>query len=120
MQLRNTKILMENLKEGNKLDSYAVMVYKNGEKQLISSENVNEDTFFDVASMGKVLVTSTLILKAIDMGLLRLDNRLDDFFDNVPSDKSNITIKQMLTHTSGIIRVNIPDRIADSGRRICF
>ena len=38
MQLRNTKIFMENLKEDNKLDSYAVMVYKNGEKQLISSE----------------------------------------------------------------------------------
>lgn len=117
MQLRNTKIFMENMRTDSKLDSYAVMVYKNGEKQLITSENVNEDTFFDVASMGKVLVTSTLILKAIDIGLLRLDNRLDEFFDNVPSDKGNITIKQLLTHTSGIIRVNIPDRIAYSGRK---
>lgn len=116
MQLRNTKIFMENLKEDNKLDSYAVMVYKNGEKQLISSENVNEETYFDVASMGKVLVTSTLILKAIDMGLLSLEDTLSDFFEDVPWDKSNITIKQMLTHTSGIIRVPIPDRIADSGR----
>ena len=116
MQLRKTKIFMENMKEDNRLDSYAVMVYKNGEKQLITSENVNEETYFDVASMGKVLVTSTLILKAIDMGLLSLEDTLSDFFEDVPWDKRNITIKQMLTHTSGIIRVPIIDRMVDYGR----
>lgn len=116
MNLRNTKIFMENLKKDNNLDSYAVMVYKNGDKQLITSENVDEKTYFDMASMGKVLVTSTLILKAVDMGLLSFEDKLSDFFKDIPSDKSDITIKQMLTHTSGIIRVPIPDRIADCGR----
>lgn len=84
---------MENLRENNALDSYAVMVYKNGEKQLVVSENVNEETYFDVASLTKVLVTSTLILKAMDQGLLSLEDRLSDFFDNVPPDKQNITIR---------------------------
>lgn len=43
-----------------------MLVSVGGEKEFLHSENVNADTYFDIASMGKVLVTSTLILKAID------------------------------------------------------
>lgn len=117
MELKNTKKLMEKLKENKALDSYAVMFCKNGEKTLITSDNVDENTYFDVASMGKVLVTATLALKAIDKGILSLDDTLDKFFDNVPEEKQKITVRQILTHTSGIIRSgNLPDRIADCGR----
>ncbi|HLF64354.1 MAG TPA: serine hydrolase domain-containing protein [Saprospiraceae bacterium] len=35
------------------------------------------------------------------MGLLSLDDPLSKYFDNVPSDKSRITIHQLLTHTAG-------------------
>lgn len=78
------------------------------------SDNVNEDTYFDIASMGKILVTSTLVLKAIDKGKLSFEDTIDKFFENVPSDRKNITVKQLLTHTSGIVRCPIlPENVAE-------
>lgn len=116
MKLKFTEQLMHNKLKEQEFDSYAVLVGISGDEKLITSENVNKDTYFDVASMGKVLVTSTLILHAVDDGRLRLDDTLNNFFENVPEEKKNITIKQLLTHTSGIVRVPIPDRIADCGK----
>lgn len=43
-----------------------MLVTVDGKKEFLHSGNVNTDTYFDIASMGKVLVTSTLTLKAID------------------------------------------------------
>ena len=116
MELTKTKELMEQLKSDKYLGTYAVQVYLKGDKGFISSQDAGENTYFDVASMGKVLVTTTLILEACDMGMMNIDMTLGDFFDEVPDDKKNITVKQMLTHSSGIRRVEIPDRISDSGR----
>ena len=64
MELKNTgQLLCEKLKSKD-FDSYAIFVSKNENEFYLHSDNVNEDTYFDIASMGKVLVTSTLILKA--------------------------------------------------------
>lgn len=104
MKLINTKEFMDKGIVDNLFGSYAVLVHVDGEEKLVTSPDVNEETYFDVASMGKVLVTSTLILKAISEGELILDNKLSDFFENVPKEKENITIKQLLTHSSGIVR----------------
>ena len=68
------------------------------------SENVNEQTYFYIASCGKILVTTPLILQAIDEEKISLDTTLNQLFDEVPADKKNITIKHLLTHTSGIVR----------------
>lgn len=115
MNLKNTKCLLEEKYKNNEFSSYAVLVYNKGEKQVIMSPDVDEYTYFDVASTGKVLVTSTLILQAIDTGLLKLENTLQDFFCNVPEDKKNITIKLLLTHTSGIIRHQLTEHVAENG-----
>lgn len=115
MQLTNTKKLMELKYADLCFDSYAVLVYKDGEKKSLFSDNVNEYTYFDVASMGKVLITSTLILQSIDQGLLNLDDTLDMFFDVKDVCKKNITIKQLLTHTSGIIRHPLTKDFAREG-----
>ena len=72
MKLDVTKKLMEKMRADGVPDSYAVLLMKNGEKSAIFSENVNADTYFDIASMGKVLTTATLILKAIGAGKLRI------------------------------------------------
>ena len=118
MNLNFTEQLMQDKLKKNDFDSYAVLVGINGDEKLITSKNVNEDTYFDVASMGKVLVTSTLVLHAVDVGKLALDDKLTKFFKNIPKDKENITVRQLLTHTSGIVRVPIPDRIADCGKDV--
>ena len=116
MNLNFTKKLLNTKLNNGDFDSYAVTVSLNGQEKLITSENVNKDTYFDVASMGKVLVTSTLILRAIGEEKLKLTDTLDKFFEAVPEDKRDITVQQLLTHTSGIVRHQISDRVADCGK----
>lgn len=115
MTFENTKNLAESLKNDKLLDLYGIFVCRGENKTFLHSENVNSDTYFDIASMGKILVTATLILKAVGEGKLSVNDTLDKFFKNVPDDKKKITIKQMLTHTSGIVRCPIPREVADRG-----
>ena len=104
LELSRTKSLMQKKAENAEFDSYAIYV-KYGEHECsVLSENVNENTYFDIASCGKILVTTPLILQSIGEQRLSLDGKLDAFFENVPEDKKNITIKHLLTHTSGIVR----------------
>ncbi len=112
MELKNTEKLMKHLLEEKLFGSYALIVGCGGEEARLMSEDVNIDTYFDVASVGKVLVTMPLIFKAIDGGILALDDTLDKFFTDVPEEKKSITVKQLLTHSSGIRRYNIPPEIA--------
>ena len=109
MKLDNTfKFIKEQANLGFVKD-YAIIVGVGDDIATIYSDNVNENTLFDVASTGKILLTTPLILRCIDDGLLSLEDTLDKFFDNVPEDRKNITIKQLLTHTSGIVRFEFPD-----------
>lgn len=115
MQLIKTEKFLKDKLNQNDFDSYCVYVSKDGQDVFLHSNNTDADTYFDIASMGKVLVTSTLILNAVGSSKLTLDSTLNSFFDNVPTDKKDITIKQLLTHTSGIVRYDIPQNIADNG-----
>ena len=60
----------------------------------------NPNTIFDIGSNTKQF-TATAILKLIELGKLNENNPLSLFFKNLPTDKQNITIHQLLTHTSG-------------------
>lgn len=60
-----------------------------------------EDTLFDMASLSKVISTTMLALKAVEHGRICLADKLDRFFSPC-YDKGDITIKQLMTHTSGI------------------
>ena len=104
MNLYNTNKLMENMRVNLCFDSYAVYVKCGEFENMFFSENVNEQTYFDIASCGKILVTTPLILQAIDEEKISLDTTLNQLFDEVPADKKNITIKHLLTHASGIVR----------------
>ena len=55
-------------------------------------------TLFDMASVTKIMVTTSLALIAIDRGLLSVDGRVSDFY---PTEKP-LTIRNLLTHTVGI------------------
>ena len=115
MHLTHTAELLCRRLEDGVFDDYAVLVGIGGQEQLLTSPAVNRDTYFDVASMGKVLVTSTLILRALGERRLSLAHRLDRFFAAVPDEKKAITLQQLLTHTSGIVRIPISAEIADRG-----
>lgn len=116
MKLNNTlKFIKEQASFGYVKD-YAIIVGVGNDIATIYSDDVNEDTLFDVASTGKILLTTPLILRAIDDGLLSLDDTIDKFFDNVPEDRKNITVKQLLTHTSGIVRFEFPDHFREKDK----
>ncbi len=116
MNLDHTKALMQDKLESVFFDAYAVLVGIDGKEALITSPRVNADTYFDIASMGKVLVTGTLLLKAAGEGRMTPDDTLDMYFKNVPPEKQKITVRQLMTHTSGIIRAEIPRTVTVNGR----
>lgn len=115
MNLTNTQKILNQKYANRDFDSYAVFVYKNSDEAFVHSDNVNCDTYFDIASMGKVLVTSTLILKAIDENKLSLNSALKEFFAPVGENVKDITVGQLLTHSSGILRYLISPAAAAAG-----
>lgn len=68
---------------------------------------LNPNIMYDIASLTKVTVTLPLILIYIQKGLLQLDDHIIDYVPELSTgthhaDKSQITIRQLLTHTSGL------------------
>ncbi len=101
--LEFTEQILKQKAEFEYFDTYALMISVNGVKESVFSGNANADTLFDIASMGKVLVTSTLVLKAVGEGLLGLDDTIAKYYPNARGDRRDITVRQLLTHTSGMV-----------------
>ncbi|MGC8490612.1 MAG: serine hydrolase domain-containing protein [Syntrophobacteraceae bacterium] len=58
---------------------------------------------FDLASLTKPMVTAPLCMTAIEKGLLDLEGPLSRFFPGrVPEDKKTITVRSLLSHSSGL------------------
>ena len=61
------------------------------------------DTIFDLASLTKVISTTTLAMKAVDDGALRLEDRVADW---IPAwrgaDRQDVTVADLLAHASGL------------------
>lgn len=67
-----------------------------------NTNEVDDNSFFDLASLTKALVTAVVILYLVDKGILKNDDKLSDFFKNINPDKQEIRIIHLLTHTSGL------------------
>jgi CubicO group peptidase (beta-lactamase class C family) len=72
--------------------------FSNIEKQIANSPA----TIFDIGSVTKQF-TATAILKLEMQSKLSTEDKLSKFFNNVPRDKENITIHDLLRHQSGLI-----------------
>jgi len=59
------------------------------------------NTIFDIGSNTKQ-ITAAAILKLVELQKLKLTDPLNLFFKNIPKAKENITIHQLLTHSSGL------------------
>ncbi|MBP3334007.1 MAG: beta-lactamase family protein [Clostridia bacterium] len=62
---------------------------------------LTKDTLFDMASLSKLIGTTMAALRLIEKGKLSLNDRVGDFFESCYG-KEDITIYQLMTHTSGI------------------
>ncbi|EDM43086.1 b-glycosidase, glycoside hydrolase family 3 protein [unidentified eubacterium SCB49] len=65
------------------------------------NELVKNDDHYDVASLTKILATLPIIMDLYDRGILTMDTKLKDMLPEYKgTDKANITLQQMLTHTA--------------------
>ena len=67
------------------------------------SPRTREDTIFDLASLTKVIATTTIAMRAIDAGRLALDERVAARLPHWRgSDREDVTIADLLEHASGL------------------
>ena len=105
----------------NRIDTYlessvtngfsgVVLVSKNGEIILSKgygwADRKNKipnspSTVFNIGSVTKQF-TASAILKLVEQGKIKTSDKISTYFAQSPIDKSDITIHQLLTHTSGI------------------
>jgi len=68
-----------------------------------SSAVVTTNTIYDIASLTKVIVTSTAAMICYDRNLFDLDNPVSNYIpDFALNGKENVTIKNLLLHNSGL------------------
>ena len=83
------------IRVGNK-NGIVIDVARTAENRRLTS-----DTLFDIASVTKIVATTSLTLIAMDKGLLSPQDKVSKYFP-VSSDKEELTVFNLLTHTFGI------------------
>jgi CubicO group peptidase (beta-lactamase class C family) len=86
----------------NRILSYSSGI---GVRRFDSSDQVDTETLFVTASAGKML-TAAAVMTLVDEGVVNLDAPVTTYVPyfnlNQPFDPANITVHQLLTHTSGL------------------
>ena len=80
-----------------------------GHRALVpESETMTRDTVFDLASLTKVVATTTSVMQLVEQGRIRLSDRVGDFIPEFSRyGKEDVTVLQLLNHTSGL-RPDLP------------
>lgn len=70
------------------------------------AEPMTEDTMFDLASLTKILATTTAVLQLYEQGMVAIDEPVQTYLPEFnPSNdprRARVTLRMLLTHTSGI------------------
>lgn len=70
----------------------------------VNSQKVTTETIFDLASLTKVIATTTAAMICIDRNLFLLDDKVINFIPEFGvNNKENITIRNLLVHNSGLV-----------------
>jgi CubicO group peptidase (beta-lactamase class C family) len=76
----------------------------------------SEATIFDLASLTKVIATTTVVMRLADEGVLRLDDRVGEWLgDWKGKDRDHVTLRDLLAHCSGL-SAHLPLYESYSGR----
>ncbi|MGA3078469.1 MAG: exo-beta-N-acetylmuramidase NamZ domain-containing protein [Bryobacteraceae bacterium] len=65
-------------------------------------EPMTVDTIFDLASLTKVVATTSSLMKLFEEGRFRLNDRITQYLPEFQEGKSPITIRNLFTHFSGM------------------
>jgi len=86
------------------------VVYRHayGKRALIPQlEAMTTDTIFDMASLTKVVATTSSLMKLFEQGKFRLNDKVTDYIPEFQGGKSDITLRNLFTHFSGL-RADVP------------
>ena len=74
-----------------------------GSRALVPArEPMTLDTIFDAASLTKVVATSASMMRLLEDGKIRLNDRVTQYIPEFQGGKSEITVRDLLTHFSGL------------------
>ena len=74
-----------------------------GRRALVPArEPMTLDTIFDLASLTKVVATTPAIMKLFEQGKIRLNDPVTVYLPEFQGGKSDITVRDLLTHFSGL------------------
>jgi uncharacterized protein YbbC (DUF1343 family)/CubicO group peptidase (beta-lactamase class C family) len=92
-----------------------------GSRSLVPAvEPMTEDTIFDAASLTKVVACTPAVMLLVERGLVRLDERVAAYIPGFVGDhKEDITVRQLLTHVSGL-RGDIETKSGWQGQRVAI
>ena len=95
-----------------------------GERALVpKAEAMTTDTIFDVASLTKVIATTSSLMKLFEQGRFRLNDKITEYIPEFQGGKSDITIRNLFTHFSGL-EPDVPLKPEwsgnDTGLRLAF
>ncbi|HMJ08250.1 MAG TPA: exo-beta-N-acetylmuramidase NamZ domain-containing protein, partial [Pyrinomonadaceae bacterium] len=74
-----------------------------GNRSLVPNvEKMTVDTIFDLASLTKVVATTTSVMILVEQGKLRLNDTIGKYIPDIDDEQvKRVTIQQLMTHTSG-------------------
>ncbi len=84
-------------------DSHVIFDYATGFSSLFPERRkITTDTVFDIASLTKVIVTTSSVMLLVQDKKLKLDEGVSTYISEIDSaDKRCITIRQLLSHSAG-------------------
>ena len=87
-------------------------------------EPMTLDTIFDLASLTKVIATTTAVMQLVDQGKIRVNEPVTKYISEfAQNEKDNITIRELLTHYSGLredVDLVQPWQGKDTGLRLAY
>jgi uncharacterized protein YbbC (DUF1343 family) len=69
---------------------------------LPAKELMTADTIFDIASLTKIVATTSAVMKLVEQGKIRIDDPVTNYLPGFQGGDSKITIRDLMTHFSGL------------------
>src|SRR4030095_2932481 len=82
-------------------DGQVIKAQGYGVANLETETPVTPETVFELASITKQF-TATAIMILVEEGKVNLDEHVSKYLENTPDSWKNITVRHLLTHTSGL------------------
>ncbi len=70
--------------------------------EIPKAEPMTLDTVFDIASLTKVVATTSSLMKLFEQGKFQLNDKITQYIPEFQGGKSDITIRNLFTHFSGL------------------